>query len=188
MERLKKDEWSVREIPHCDARAFIERYHYSKGCSHTSVYRHGLFRQNCDELMGVVLWLPPTKPAAMSVNKGEWRKVLSLTRMAVKPDVPKNACSFMLSRSVKQIKRDGRFTSLVTYADERQGHTGHVYRASNWTFIGTMKGSPAWLDPKTGRQVATQATKTRTKQQMLDLGYVVVGRFAKHKYVLHLHG
>lgn len=185
--KLKKEEWAVKEITHKDAAEFIKEHHYAKGCSHTSVYRHGLFNVNNPEtLMGAVLWLPPTKPAAMSVNKEQWRKVLSLTRMAVHPECPKNACSFLLSRSIKSIKKDGRFVSLVTYADERQGHHGHVYRASNWKFIGTMKGSPAWLDPSTGRQVATQATKTRTKAEMLSMGYVNVGVFKKHKFVLHL--
>ena len=185
--KLKKSEWFVSPIEHKDARAFIEEHHYAQGCSHTSVYRHGLFKvSEPEKLMGCVIWLPPTKPAAMSVNKEKWRQVLSLTRMAVRPECPRNACSFMLSRSVKMIRKDGRFVSLVTYADERVGHDGLVYRASNWTYIGKMKGSPSWIDPKTGKQVATQATKTRTKQQMLNLGYEVAGSFAKHKYVLHL--
>ena len=184
---LKKEYWFVRDIEHRLAKSFIERHHYSKGCSLTSVYRHGLFmRENPDKLMGCVVWLPPTKPAAMSVNKDEWRKVLSLTRMAVLPECPRNACSFLLSRSVKLIRRDGRFVSLVTYADERMGHDGLVYRASNWNYVGRMKGSPSWIDPKTGKQVAIKATKSRTKQQMLDLGYEVAGTFAKRKYVLHL--
>lgn len=184
---LRKHEWMVKSISHAEAANFIKEHHYSRGCSHTSVYRHGLFSVDNPKLIrGCVMWLPPTKPAAMSVNKEDWRKVLSLTRMAVHPDVPKNACSFLLSRSIKDIRKDGRFVSLVTYADDRQGHNGHVYRASNWTFVGTMKGSPSWVDPNTGRQVATQATKTRTKAEMLSLGYVTVGTFSKHKFIMHL--
>lgn len=184
---LVKKEWLVKSISHKEAADFIRDHHYSRGCSHTSVYRHGLFSAgNPDMLMGCVLWLPPTKPAAMSVNKEKWRQVLSLTRMAVHTDAPKNACSFLLSRSIKEIKMDGRFVSLVTYADERMGHNGHVYRASNWKFVGTMKGSPAWIDPATGRQVATQATRTRTKSEMLALGYVNTGVFRKHKFIMHL--
>lgn len=136
--------------------------------------------------MGVVLWLPPTRPAAESVNKEHWKQVLSLTRMAVAPECPKNSCSFLLSRSIKAIRSEGRFVSLVTYADERVGHDGLVYKAANWTYIGKMKGSPSWIDPKTNRQVAIKSTVNRTYEQMKSLGYVNVGTFGKHKFVYHL--
>jgi hypothetical protein len=183
---LRKQDWEVRDVAHNEARAFIAEYHYARGCSHTRVYGHGLYRRGEDTLYGVALWLPPTRPAAESVNRDSWRKVISLTRLACCPAAPKNAASFLLSRSVALIRADGRFLSLVTYADERMGHTGAIYRAANWTYCGRMKGSPAWVDPQTGRQVATQATKTRTKAEMISLGYRQIGTFAKHKFVLHL--
>lgn len=67
-----------------------------------------------------------------------------------------------------------------------QGHDGSIYRASNWEYVGRTGPYPRWIDPETGRQVAPKATKNRTKQDMLDLGYVLEGRYHKHKYVLHL--
>ncbi len=121
----------------------------------------------------------------MSVSD-DWKRVLSLSRMVVLPGVPKNACSFLLARSTKWIKRDGEWNALVTYADDRQGHDGLVYRAAGWTYIGRSSPTPAWIDPATGRQVATLSTKTRTKEQMVALGYVCVGKFFKHKFVKYL--
>jgi hypothetical protein len=91
-----------------------------------------------------------------------------------------------MAASIRLIKGDGRFVSLVTYADVRMGHTGAIYKATNWQYVGEMKGSPAWVDPKTGRQVARKATKSRTKQDMLDLGYECIGIFGKHKFIMHL--
>lgn len=186
-DRLRAEDWDVRRIEAAVARPFIHQFHYARGCSTTAVYTFGLFlRASPAWLAGVTWWLPPTRVAAESVNKEQWQKVLSLSRMAVFPMVPKNACSFMLARAVRHIRGDGRFVSLVTYADESQGHEGGVYRASGWTYVGRRGPYPRWVDPVTGRQVATQATTTRTKAQMLALGYVCSGKYHKHKFVRHL--
>lgn len=183
---LRREDWFVDDISARDARDFIVQHHYSKGASNTRVYSHGLFRRGEEMLYGAALWLPPTRVAAESVNKEHWTRVLSLTRLACHPDAPKNAASFLLAGSIKRIKCDGRFASLVTYADDRMGHTGAIYRASNWEYVGKTKPTPAWVDPNTGKQVARKSTKSRTNQQMLDLGFKMIGSFSRHKYVLHL--
>lgn len=183
---LIASEWEVLPVTPSSARAFISAHHYSKGSSLTGVYYHGLFRRGMSELMGVAHRLPPTKPAAMSVNADNWRRVLSLSRLAIHPSCPTNAASFLLARSIRIIRQQSKWRSLVTYADESQGHRGQIYRATNWQYAGTGSPSPRWVDPATGRQVATLSTKTRTKQQMLDLGYELVGRFLKHKFVMHV--
>lgn len=183
--RLRKEDWEVREASLKEAQEMVKRYHYAKGGSNTAVYVHGLWLKEFDELCGVAWWLPPTRVACESVNKEQWTKVLGLSRLVVIPGVPKNACSFLLSRSTSLIKREGRFVSLVTYADESQGHTGSIYKAANWCYKGETGPYPRWLD-SAGRQVAAKATKNRTKTEMEALGYRLEGRFSKHKYVLHL--
>ena len=185
MTKLRKEDYYVADAPLKDAQEMVRTHHYSKGGSLTAVYVHGLYERETNRLCGIVWWLPPTRVACESVNKEKWKKVLSLTRMVVLPDVPPNACSFMLSRSVKMIRNDGRFVSLVSYADERQGHEGLVYKACNWTYVGRTGPYPAWLDGD-GRQVAPKATVSRTKAQMEALGYTKIGSFHKHKYVLHI--
>lgn len=186
--RLRKAEWCVRDVSASEARAFITRYRYAKGASNTRVYSHGLFRQEGDVLMGVALWIPPTRVAAESVNRDKWKKVLSLTRLACHPDAPRNAATFLLGASIRLIRADGRWASLVTYADTRYGHTGAIYRASNWSYVGKMRGSVAWCDPVTGRQVARKATHSRTNAEMLALGYERLPPSDKHKFVMHLKG
>jgi hypothetical protein len=184
-DRLKKTDWEVKNCLLKDAQMLVQEYHYAKGGSNTAVYTHGLYRRNDDQLMGVVWWLPPTRVACESVNKENWKKVLSLTRMVMKPGTPKNACSFLLSQSVKLIKKDARFVSLVTYADESQNHTGNVYRSANWIYVGKTGPYPRWVN-KQGIQVAPKATVNRTKAQMEALGLIKTGSYYKHKYILHL--
>lgn len=184
-DRLRREDWYVAPVPMARAAALVRAHHYAKGCSKQAVYLHGLYRREDNALVGVVWWLPPTKAACVSVNPSAWTKVLSLSRMVMVPGAPKNACSFLLARSIAAIRREGRFVSLVTYADESQGHTGHVYRAANWAYVGKTRPYVRWLD-RDGRQVAAKATVNRTKAEMETLGHVLQGYFPKHKFVLHL--
>lgn len=182
---LRKGDWFVAPADLRDAQRLVEGHHYSRGGSNTAVYVHGLYHRATGVLAGIAWWLPPTRVACESVNAAEWTRVLSLTRLVILDGCPTNACSFLLSRSVGLIKKDRRFVSLVTYADEGQGHTGAIYRAANWTYAGRTGPYPRWVD-QNGRQRACKATKNRTKKEMEDLGYVKLGSYYKHKFVLHL--
>lgn len=137
-------------------------------------------------MVGAAHWLPPTKNACLSVNRHNRQKVLALSRLAIMPGIPQNAFSFLLGRSVRLIKQERRFHSLVTYADDWQGHTGRAYLSRGRQYRGITSRSPKWVDPTTGRQVSRLSTKTRTNGTMKELGYEMIGVFAKHKFVLHI--
>jgi hypothetical protein len=111
--------------------------------------------------------------------------VLALSRLAVAPTEPQNGASILIGESVRRIRRDGKWKALVTFADESQGHTGTIYRATNWRYIGRTKPYPRWEAPD-GRQVAKKATRSRTEEEMRSLGYRMVGRFSKHKFIMIL--
>lgn len=180
--KFRAGDYIVKDIDHARAKRFIERWHYSRGCSNTQVYGHALYLDGGIDLLGIAMWLPPTRVAAESVAGEDWKRVLSLTRLAVHPLVPTNGASFLIAASIKRIKADGRFSHLVTYADEAQGHTGQIYRATNWDYVGRTGPYPKWHDSQ-GRQVAQKATVNRRKAEMEALGHVKVGSFYKHKFV-----
>ena len=170
-------------VPLDEARQLVEKYHYSKGASNTRTDLHG-FRKN-GELVAVAWWLPPTRVACESVSKEDWKKVVSLSRLVVHPDEPKNVCSMLIGASIRQLKKEGRWKHLVTYADHAQGHTGAIYKATNWDYVGTAGPYPKWVD-KDGKQTACKAAKNRRKAEMEALGMTMVGRFHKEKFVMHL--
>ena len=182
--RLRCADWTVRTVELATARRLVEEHHYARGGSNTATFRHGLFPVTAmfeEECVGVAWWIPPTKSAALATYPQNWQGVLSLSRLVVAPGVPKNACTFMLSRSMKLIDRK-RWPCLVTYADEWQGHTGGIYRAANWTAAGTTK--PEATFQLNGVMIARKAgPKTRTRAEMEALGAVMIGRFAKAKFV-----
>lgn len=173
--------WEVRTVPLTICRELVEAHHYARGGSNTATYRHGLFMRGIDVCLGVAWWIPPTKSAALATYPLNWRGVLNLSRLVIAPGVPKNAATFLLSRSRKLIDRE-KWPCLVTYADEWRGHTGAIYELDNWAPTGrTAPEATFTLD---GRMIARKAgPKTRTRADMAALGAVMVGRFAKRKYV-----
>jgi hypothetical protein len=186
MTHLDRTRYKVRDVDQRTARELVAAHHYAQGGPNTGVYRHGLFLIGQDVPLGVAWWLPPTKVAAQSVAGEDWRSVLSLTRLVIVPDMPTNAASYLLGQSIRRIKRDGRWRHLVTYADEGQGHTGAIYRAANWTYVGASRGDRVYRDAA-GRQVARKsASKSRTHAEMLALGFIAGEPTRKHKFVMAL--
>lgn len=82
---------------------------------------------------------------------------------------------------LRTINEERRWTCALTYADESQGHTGTIYRATNWRYLGRTKPEPRWLDAN-GKQVSKLSTKTMKASQMRDLGHRMVGKYCKHKF------
>lgn len=181
--QLRKKDWEVAGVDQETARKLITDHHYARGASNTFVALHGLYPRGWmwyTHCVGVAWWLPPTKVAAQSFA-GDWRGVLGLSRLVIEPEVPKNACSFLLSKSVKMLPP--QWHTLITYADDWQDHDGAIYRAAGWEFCGKTKPSPVYvLD---GRVVSRKAgPKTRSHEQMLALGCKFEGKFSKSRFRL----
>jgi hypothetical protein len=179
----RRADYTIYDCPHSVAVRFIAQHHYARGASNTSTHAHALIRKIDGLLVGVALWIPPTKAAAESVSKEAWRGVLSLSRLAVAETEPQNATTLLLGASMRRIKRDKRWHTFLTYADTRQGHTGAIYKATNWEYLGLRRGDPSFVD-KIGRQIARKAgNTTRTAEQMLALGYTKLPPSEKHKFI-----
>ena len=132
--------------------------------------------------MGVAWWIPPTKNAAFATYPENWRRVLSLTRLVINPCVPKNGASFLLSQSIKLIDVDKKWECLVTYADTWQGHTGAIYKATNWEYMGETKPSPIFQNSNGKMMGRKRGGKNLTKIELSKLGFNEIGKFCKHKF------
>lgn len=162
--------------------AAIERWHYAGGAPNTSVARHGLFYRDGQQVHGVALWLPPTMPAALKVCRDyPWTGVLSLSRFACSPVLPTNAASSLLGASMRMIDRR-RWPVLLTYADTNQGHTGAIYRATNWLHDGETPAGDTWtLD---GRQVSRKrGPRNLTVSELRAMGATKNPAAVKHRFV-----
>jgi hypothetical protein len=180
---LRARDWMVRNCEHRTAIGFVQRIHYAKGTANTSVASHALVRRDDPyPIIGVALWMPAVKPAALTVSPEDWRGVLSLSRLCVAEGAPKNAASFLLGRSMALLDRS-RWHTLLTYADTAQGHTGAIYRATNWTCLGEVPGTDTWVNAD-GKRRGRRATKVNlSARQMRELGYERVPEAPKIKFV-----
>lgn len=182
---LAKSEWVVRPIPHALAVDFISEHHYARGASKTGISPTGLYHREGDELLGALLWLPPVMGAAKSVAPRRPHSVVSLHRLAIAPQAPRNSASFLIGRAIRLL--DHRWELCLTYADTGRGHVGTVYQASGWEYHGETRPRPLWRD-EAGRMVSPKrGAKNLTKDELLAEGAVLVGRYSKHKYVLNRH-
>lgn len=180
----KRDGWRCAPVAHAQAKACVERWHYAKGMSNTAVLCMGLHAPD-GTLVGVAAWLPPAPGVvrwAKQRHGGD--KVISLSRMAIAPGVPKNAASFLLAACVKHLRREG-WDVAVTYADTLEGHTGHVYLAAGWTRDGQAAARARWVDPQ-GRVRSAKATKNLTVAQMRAKGWRKVPGAVKPRFVKDL--
>jgi hypothetical protein len=187
---LRKDDWMVDTCSLEQATDLVKRLHYAAGAANTAVFRFGLYDKRDWPLCvsGCTLWIPPTRTAAVaSLRQADlpisgWQRVLSLSRLVIEPHVPTNGASFLLGQSIRKIAQCGQWDLLVTYADEWQGHTGAIYRASNWKYVGRTK--PERVYARDGVMVARKAgPTTRTHAAMEALGAEVIAKSAKHKFV-----
>lgn len=200
---LRRGEWTVQKVQHSDVVTFMERNHYAGGAGNTSVFAHGLrkaigldlFGQQRYHwtLFGAAIWLPPMRPAAGYVGRlleVDPDRVLALSRLAVAEGVPTNGASFLLGGSIRAIRASGRWDALVTWADDRLGHTGAIYRATNWTYDGRTRTRRLWMDPhgqlrsdRTGRHFERG---TMTVEECLALGWTRTEPSYKHRFVMDL--
>ena len=125
--------------------------------------------------------MAPTPRAAAFVWPDNWRAVLCLTRLVVHPDVPQNGASFLLANSVKLIQRGPRWECLVTYADEGQGHTGAIYHATGWEYLGLTEATDRWITTA-GRMVSPPRDRPQTAVEMRALGYELALTSRKHRF------
>lgn len=177
-DRLSKHAWFVADCPLETARRLVRAHHYARGGSNIAVATHGLYATGTFAPVGVAWWIPPTKDTA-AAWWSDWQAVLTLSRLVLAPDVPKNAATFLLMRSIRLL--DPRWRCLLTYADTWREHTGHIYRAAGWEYLGLTDPRPTYVI--NGRMAATKhGLTTWTHAEMLARGAECVGSFAKHRY------
>lgn len=152
--------------PLADARALVIAHHYTKSASNTG-RAFGAWREGV--LVGAVIFLPPPRGSAVKHAISTPARVVSLSRCVVAPDEPTNAASMLIGRSLRWIRASRRYDVVVTYADESEGHTGTIYRATNAEYLGRSAPAPFWVDSG-GRRVSRISTRPRTSAEMSALG------------------
>lgn len=124
--------YDIREVRLEDVRHLFEEYHGYRSVGRLTVATYAVYEHGLP--VAAYVWQPPAPGAAKSACPGEPAGVLALSRMVAVPREARqlNHVSKPLRRQMRKLLDRGRWPVLITYSDEGQGHTGHVYRCSGW--------------------------------------------------------
>ena len=132
-----KEIFSIKEIDKNTGWGFIKDYHYLADAKYFSMYDYGLFIE--DVLVGVASFSLPQGNVAL---KGWFslpnttKDILELSRLCVLPELNgSNATSFLLSNSIKKLKKDYNIRAVITLADSSR-HVGSIYQVCNFSYYG----------------------------------------------------
>lgn len=193
---MKVKDFKVDLCERSEIKEFIEEWHYSKNIN-------GLMSDYCfkltynGELIGGMIF---GRLAMANV----WKKygesidsVIELRRLCCIDDTPKNTESYFIGYALRWLKKNTAIKVIVSYADEDFGHTGVIYRATNFTHIGmTPKGR---VIIHNGKRYHDKAIRTKYKGELkpfarklkeaLETGEAYYkGTKGKHIYLYKLQG
>jgi hypothetical protein len=148
-------------------RDLCAQYHGYGGAGGVATYSFAVYEN--DKAVAAFAWQPPAPGSAQSVCPSEPSAVIALSRMVAVPREERelNHISKPLRRQMDRLIDRTRYPVLVTYSDEGQGHTGHVYKCSGWT--ATTREKRRWYYSLDGSRISSYCNgKTRAMGGSLE--------------------
>lgn len=130
--------------------------------------------------VGMVIYAMPPLEAATRYGGKTWE----LSRLYLLDEIPRNAETWLIGRSVRYIKQHHRDVKyLLSYADPSAGHRGTIYKAANWEADGRTddeRKTPRcdYYDDRTGKKYGRRGNMPK------DAVIVRKPRVSKWRYVL----
>ena len=143
-----------------DIRLFVETHHYSgsvNGVKVTTCYRV----DHCGILVGAVIYGQMSTTAWKKFGRSEI-EVLELRRLVLIDDAPKNSESRVVGWTLRHIRKNLPLVKVVvSYADPYYGHSGIIYKASNFKYLGMSAKDNGFHNPITGKTYHSRALRTK---------------------------
>lgn len=192
-ETIDPRDYAVDFVKHSDARAFIEREHYSKSWP-ASILALGLYQKrgvNPSALCGVIVFGVPASQAVIPRWTGlDAAQGADISRLVLEEAVPGNGESFFVSRAIKIFHREKpHIQALCSMSDplprttsegevRKNGHIGTVYCALNARYGGRSTPRTIYM----ARDGSVISDRTLSKLRTDDKG-------ARYTYeILRSHG
>jgi len=156
-------QFTVEPVPRSEVAAFIEQWHYSgsiNGC--IADYCFGLY--DGMQMVGAMFY-------GRMAMANQWRRfaeapedVIELRRLCCIDDTPKNTESYFIGWTLRWLKKHTNIKAVVSYADAEYGHSGTIYKASNFTLEGKRPGAKVIL--WNGKRYHDKAIRTKYKGEV----------------------
>ena len=178
--------------------SFIEKYHYSHNINGIQSYHHfGLYTEGnfgLPRMIGAMMYAIPSMPStAKKYNPDNPDKCRELRRLCCLDEAPTNTESYFISQTLKWLRQNTDVEVVVSFADLEQGHTGVIYKATNFHYFGqTGKGQALMVDGKRyhvrsmNQPIKPYSRELKRRYQAGDEGIYYVDTKPKNIYVYYL--
>lgn len=181
--------FTVRKIDHKTAKAWVEKWHYSRRIPTGKNLSYGVFIGG--ELYAVIVYgigVNPYQAKFLGVDS-----VLEIKRMCrSEPPRPEYPLSKFISVTTKLVRKEYPCDCIIAFADPEQGHEGGVYKASNFILHGTTDAEWHLVDKdgvKRHRRYAFRHARRRNislADSRAELGVTRVKTAPKYRWVRKL--
>jgi hypothetical protein len=129
-------------VPFVVARKLLEREHYLHSFPGGTKLAFGAFVVT--RLLGALTLGAGPANAYSLVDGATPDDCLTLTRLWLSDELPKNSESRFIGVVLRSLKRHTKLKFLVSYADPAQGHLGTIYQATGWLYTGVSEAMPLY--------------------------------------------
>ena len=159
----KTKDWAVQLVSRADVREFIEANHYSESINGLMVsYAFALTFEN--KVVGAMLYGKMAMANAWKKYGSSADAAIELRRLCLVDDTPKNTESWFIAETLRWIKKNTDVEVIVSYADPNYGHSGIIYRASNFKHIGMTASGKVIMH--NGKKYHDKAIRTKYKGEL----------------------
>jgi len=195
MTALLDGTWEVRLVERADVKDFIEKWHYSGSINGLKVsYSFGLYHD--EVLVGGMIYGKLAMGGVAQKYGVTDDEILELRRLCLIDDTPRNAESFFIGKTLRWLKQNTAIKTIVSYADSNYGHSGVIYRATNFTHVGMTAPGRVIINSE-GRKYHDKAIRTRYNGELKPFAQRLVNELEsgtahyvtqtpKHTYVMQL--
>jgi len=132
---IKVRDYYIKNVPRQSVRNFIEKWHYSKSINGLmSEHCFALYRGN--EIVGAMIYGSMAMVDQWKPYGDKEPDVIELRRLCCIDDTPKNTESRFMGLTLKWLKKNTDIKTVISYADPNYGHSGTIYKASNFKHVG----------------------------------------------------
>jgi hypothetical protein len=176
-------------ISRVDAKKLIVRNHYSHTLPGGTKMNFGVILNG--RLLGAMTFGVGPFLGYKLVNGANPDDVVTLTRLWLSEELPRNSESKVLGIALRSLKKETSLKFVLAYSDPAAGHLGTIYQATNWLYTGLSSAVPLY-DIGDGtlhhsRSLAHQLGSHSIRYLTLQgINARIVPQSAKHRYIYFL--
>lgn len=155
----------VKPVLRSEVTKFIEEWHYSGSINGVmGTYLFGLYDE--EKLIGAMIY------GSLGMANA-WKKyaklpgdVIELRRLCCIDDTPKNTESYFIGKTLRWLRQNTNIKIIVSYADANHGHSGIIYQATNFTYLGKTSPGKVIRRLSDGKEYHDKAIRTKYKGKL----------------------